>query len=831
MNLFIWIKVAFLNASISLCILPLSAQQQLWGMSKHGGDASIGSIYRIHLGTHEQIEEFEFQSPTIGIHPNGGLEVGPDGKLYGTTREGGRNNAGVLFRVDTSGQNYEVVHHFDHSSGRIPVAELLLASDGLLYGLARQESLFSFDPLSDTYTVLASAGELGTWLKGGLVEASDGNLYGLANVGDEIFAWNLTQDSLSIAAEFVPFIGSAPSGTMIEASNGLLYGFFEEEGLQNFGGIFSFDPGTQQISTVHNFLATSFFPTYPAGQMVEANGVLYGTTFLGGANNDGCIFGLDLTSGVYTELLDFAGTGIERPNSGLIYHDGLLYGTCWVSPGFGGTGAVFSFDPTDTISPLTILHSFPTDQTEGIFPLGGLTLVGNKLFGTCSSSQNGHGTLYSLDILTNSFEKKLEFTEMHDGGFPVGRLVEGPDGLFYAMTEQGGAEQGGIIFSFDQISKEFNRRYSFSQISGIEPKGSLTFASDGMAYGLTYHRAKYDDGALFRFDPSNDSLTILHEFESNLDGENPSGYLVEGEGGTLYGLTGSGILFSVDRDSHQLNILHEFVDTSGLGPVPGIKFGSEGHLYGATYRGGMHQLGVLYQYDLQDSSYRTLHHFDGQDGRIPAGCPIEIEDGFLVGMTKAGGALGGGVLYSFDLHSNDFQSLHEFDPLTEGNNPNGELILAEHDQVFGVLSESFFGTQQGGVFRFDFSDSSFSMVHHFDETVGNGVFDHNFPESNFLVQGFSTSIEHLEQINRLQALKVFPNPTTSSLNISFEKIDDQEVVLYLTTLQGQVLMSKWITLPIGEIQESFDLEAYPAGLYLLGIEINGQLKTTKIIKR
>ena len=66
--------------------------------------------------------------------PYTGVTQGPDGLLYGTTRRGGNNNAGVVYRIATDGSGYTVLHHFLDSTGAEPQGALVVGPDNLLYG-------------------------------------------------------------------------------------------------------------------------------------------------------------------------------------------------------------------------------------------------------------------------------------------------------------------------------------------------------------------------------------------------------------------------------------------------------------------------------------------------------------------------------------------------------------------------------------------------------------------------------------------------------------------------------------------------------------------------
>jgi uncharacterized repeat protein (TIGR03803 family) len=54
--------------------------------------------------------------------------------LYGTTEQGGRSNAGTIFRIGENGRNYAILFHFERALGQGPRGALLTGDDGSLYG-------------------------------------------------------------------------------------------------------------------------------------------------------------------------------------------------------------------------------------------------------------------------------------------------------------------------------------------------------------------------------------------------------------------------------------------------------------------------------------------------------------------------------------------------------------------------------------------------------------------------------------------------------------------------------------------------------------------------
>jgi uncharacterized repeat protein (TIGR03803 family) len=120
-------------------------------------------------------------------------------------------------------------------------------------------------------------------------------------------------------------------------------------GSSNQGVIFSFDPSTTTYTKLKDFDGTN--GASPNGSMIQASdGKLYGMTNLGGNGpdvynrGDGVVFSFDPSSSVYTKLKDFDGANGANPYGGLTQaSDGKLYGMT-TQGGSGNTGVIFSFD-------------------------------------------------------------------------------------------------------------------------------------------------------------------------------------------------------------------------------------------------------------------------------------------------------------------------------------------------------------------------------------------------------------------------------------------------------------------------------------------------------
>jgi uncharacterized repeat protein (TIGR03803 family) len=71
-----------------------------------------------------------------GSNPYAGLMQATNGNLYGTTSAGGANGDGTVFQITTGG-TLTTIHNFNHfnpTDGSEPYSGLIQATDGNLYG-------------------------------------------------------------------------------------------------------------------------------------------------------------------------------------------------------------------------------------------------------------------------------------------------------------------------------------------------------------------------------------------------------------------------------------------------------------------------------------------------------------------------------------------------------------------------------------------------------------------------------------------------------------------------------------------------------------------------
>ena len=134
----------------------------------------------------------------------------------------------------------------------------------------------------------------------GLVQATDGNLYGTTNVGaaqDYGTVFKMTPSGKlttlhTFCSQSNCTDGARPAAGLVQATDGNLYGTTYEGGANDYGTVFKMTP-SGKLTTLHSFCSESnctdgASPT--AGLVQATDGNLYGTTDGGGANGFGTVF-------------------------------------------------------------------------------------------------------------------------------------------------------------------------------------------------------------------------------------------------------------------------------------------------------------------------------------------------------------------------------------------------------------------------------------------------------------------------------------------------------------------------------------------------------------
>lgn len=339
-----------------------------------------------------------------------------------------------------------------------------------------------------------------------------------------------------------PTDGDTPWGSLIQASDGNLYGVTSSGGPSDHGVVFKITPdGTESV--LYAFAGGTVDGAHPQGGLVQASdGNFYGVTTSGGATGDGVVYKIT-PGGNETVLYSFAGPPADGANPAgrlLQAGDGNFYGVTLTggSGALSGVGASNSGGVAYRITPggtETVLQSFASNV--GAFS-GGASLI-----------QGSDGNLYGLTggsffriTLDGSVTYLYSFPQGSTAGWlPVGSPIEAADGNFYGATVAGGVADQGAIFKITLTGAE-TALYSFAggTTDGEQPQSGPIQASDGNLYGVTPYGGASNVGIVYQLTLTG-TETVLHSFSGGTtDGAIGEDGLVQASDGTLYGVTVSG---------------------------------------------------------------------------------------------------------------------------------------------------------------------------------------------------------------------------------------------------------------------------------------------------
>jgi uncharacterized repeat protein (TIGR03803 family) len=400
----------FFLSFIFICTLS-NAQIQLWGMNTRGGASSDGSIYRCTPQSNSSVAVTEFNGQN-GAAPFGSLIQANDGNLYGMTRDGGHTANGSIFKCTTSG-TITTIAEFDGANGGTPYGDLIQGVDGNFYGMTSFGGtygygvIFQCTPAGVINPLVDFDGGNGMYPNGNLIQGKDGNLYGLATYGGTagdsgtIFKCT-TSGILTVLDTFKSYNGGNPNGSLIQATDGNLYGMTMYGGLYDSGTIFKCTP-EGILTTLFSFNTAS--GCFPYGSLVQGpDGNLYGMTETGGSFNYGTIFKCT-TSGALSTLVTFNDTNGEHPlGSIMLASDSNLYGFT-SEGGQSGAGTIFQCTTAGSLTTVSNLIGY-IYACDPVRQYGTLTEV-NPVLGINTIESNNNINLYpdpAHDILNLSFD-------------------------------------------------------------------------------------------------------------------------------------------------------------------------------------------------------------------------------------------------------------------------------------------------------------------------------------------------------------------------------------------------------------------------------------------
>lgn len=399
----------------------------LYSTIQTNGSYQYGSVYKMSTsGGYTLLYSFCGEgSPcaSTGANPTGGVTLGWDGNLWGTTYNGGKDGAGTAFKMTPAGDLTSLYSFTNGKDDSAPTYTLLQGQDGNMYGVSEAQ----YEGQYGSFFKLTTKGKISAYP----FDYTDGS-----------------SPNLPVQGTDLNFYGTTQGGGNAACACGVIYKA----------------TAAGKITVLHNFSgyvsSTQYDGARPIGILVEgADGNFYGTTYQGGEYNAGTVFKIT-PSGTYTLLHSFSFQAPtydgQLPIAGLtLGTDGNFYGTT----AYGGTqngGAIFEITPAGKE---TVLYNFCVVSCyDGFIPTTPMVLHTDGIFyGNTAGNSNGGSVFYSFKTKLKPFVKLVTWS--------------GKDGASAEILGQGFT--GTTAVSFNGIAAKFDN-VSDTYMTATVPTGALT---------------------------------------------------------------------------------------------------------------------------------------------------------------------------------------------------------------------------------------------------------------------------------------------------------------------------------------------------------------------
>lgn len=252
---------------------PIQASDGNFYGTTDGGNNNYGTVYKYSPSSGLLATIFTFgPDQSQGSFLQSALVQGNDGNLYGLAQAGGFQGCGTIFELSISGTLLQLYSFPCGAGGNIPVGSLVQASDGNFYGTTEAGGVTNSHCVNGCGTVFK--------MSSGVVST----LYSFSGPPND---------------------GAFSLAGLVEATDGNLYGTTSEGGSQQFGTLYQISK-SGQYKLLYSFF--SKFGRFPSGNLLQhTNGKFYGTAFNGGATGEGSLYSLNMGLAPFVALVRYTG--------------------------------------------------------------------------------------------------------------------------------------------------------------------------------------------------------------------------------------------------------------------------------------------------------------------------------------------------------------------------------------------------------------------------------------------------------------------------------------------------------------------------------------------
>jgi len=496
----------------------------LYGTTTTGYGAPVGgSVFKIGKDGSSFMSIKGFADVSQGRDIYGGLTKSEDGTLFGSFNYGGQFERGGIFRLNTNGTSYQIIHHFKDIDGKGPRDELYY-SNGYLYGAT---TFGGANELGTIYKLKIDGSEfikiydfpkdLGmnsptiTFLSNQLfytAYSGGASKLGFIAIVDEI------EKQGTVIKEFYPAAGGQPTGKLLMHSNGSIYGTTLLGGDFGRGTMYKINPNSEAVEVIHHFESEFFCCNSELIENIEGN-ILGIVRSSDPTKNDNHIFKYDLNEEKFSLVFSTSSLYLSSIYEILTKE---YFGTARLTN--GTSSRLFFMDSN---------FQFKNQVTTPDY-LNSQWIIGSEdptiAYGTEGVN---NGIISSYNFAKKEFLSLFLFGSFNNNGIgPTGELViSGDDKRLIGTAKFGGALYGGTIFSVKNDGSQFETLYDFKPENNT-PVDGLISVSDSLFYGVIEKQGNAVnsdlDGAIYRYSIK-DGFSIVKNFK-DINGAFPTSGLL-----------------------------------------------------------------------------------------------------------------------------------------------------------------------------------------------------------------------------------------------------------------------------------------------------------------
>jgi uncharacterized repeat protein (TIGR03803 family) len=634
---------------------------------------------------------------TDATYSNGVVE-GPDGKLYGTARNGGTNNNGLVFSVEADGSNYTVIYNISASQS-IQYATPVFGPDGKIY-INISNSLYRIEmdgsaaavvaalPAGGSQIVIDNAG----WIFARGFEIGNSILYKIKTDGTGYQLLHTFNTAVDGGFDNLSAVCITPTDR--------LFGQCTYGGLGNRGTLFSLKKDGSDF-IIHQSFDNTVAGESPVryGAPAHYNGKIFFANSGGGTNFTGMLLSFDTTLLTLAVVFQFPAGDSNRASIQPKIANNTIMGL--------SKNGLYRLNPDG--SNFQKINTFPFgNDNYSIFQQLTYSPVTNQVFYIADGGVYKNGYLLKMDAtaLTNF--------DVHDfgnvpGGYNPSGIFKATDGKLYGITQNGGAAGGGTIFKMNTDGSAFQTIYDFNGANGQSPIGQLLLAADGRLYGVCNRSGVSglsDNRLIFGINTDGTNYTVLKIFTNAATDGRVVGELTEGTAGSLYGVTGPwgdrddepSIIFKIATSGTGYTVLKTFNTSFTEGKVMRnrLTFYS-GFLYGTFALGGNNSAGTAFRINENGTGFTVIKHFSpATEGVIGIGGLTLASNNILYGSTAFGGSFGSGTVFTINPSTLGVQVIYNF-PGAQGDAlSSGKFLQASNGRLYKLRTPGLFGIDLNG---------------------------------------------------------------------------------------------------------------------------------------